>query len=168
MVHAYLLFRGQDIKDLHVHEKMTSDVPPPTDTTTAEVASNNPPPPTNATTQTSSTPAATMVVQGESKSSDAKITEDSKLVVSDNLEEADKTKGATVKKDAPPKTTRNSAGTSDSGKKSGGVNKEPKKVHSTNGGVDRKNQNMVGSGASLLNRKARGAKGSQGACSQNH
>lgn len=141
---------------------MTSDVPPPTDTTTAEVASNNPPPPTTATTQTSSTRASSKTVKSESKSSDAKITEDSNQVVSDNLE-AEKTKSAPIKKDALPKTARNSAGTSDSSKKSGGANKEPKKVHSTNGGVDRKNQNMVGSGASLLNRKARGAKGNQGA-----
>jgi hypothetical protein len=148
MVHAYLLFRGQDIKDLHVHEKTTIDVPPATATTaattTAKVGSN-PPPPTN-DTQTLST--------RESKSSDTRITEDIKQVVPDELE-VDKTKGATDKRDAPSKATNNNSG----------ANKEPKKASSTNGGAARKNQIMVGSGASLLNRKARGGKRNQGACS---
>ena len=129
---------------MHVHEKTTSDVPPATATTTATTTAevgSNPPPPTN-DTQTLST-------RG-SKSSDSRITEDSKQVVTDKLE-ADRTKGAPDKRDAPSKAANNNSG----------ANMEPK-ASSTNGGAARKNQNMVGSGASLLNRKARGAKGNQG------
>jgi hypothetical protein len=156
VVHAYLLFRGQDIKDLHVHEKAatTSDVVPPpaaapapaTTTTRANVTSNTPAPAT--TTQTSSNRAAAAAQPAD---------KESKQVV------PDKSISAPDNKDAPSKATRNSAGTSNNN--SGNNNKEqPKKTTSSanNGGAGRKNQNMVGTGASLLNRKARGAKGNQG------
>lgn len=164
VVHAYLLFRGQDIKDLHVHEKATNDVGPPAKTTTtaAEVASSNPPTTTTTTTQPASTRAAAIATaQGGSKPTDNKQT-----VVSDKLN-GDNTRGAPDKKDAPSKATRNSASTNaGNSSNNSGANKEPRKTSSStsNAGTARKNQNMVGTGASLLNRKARGAKGSQGVC----
>jgi protein LSM14 len=161
VVHAYLLFRGQDIKDLHVHEKTTTTsdaVPPPataaapapaTTTTPANVASNTPAAPAP-TTQTSSTRAAAAAQPAD---------KENKQVV------PDKTKSAPDNKDVPSKATRNTAAASNNN--SGNNNKEqPKKTTSSanNGGTGRKNQNMVGTGASLLNRKARGAKGNQGEC----
>ena len=149
---------------MHVHEKATNDVGPPAKTTTtaAEVASSHPPTTTTSTTQPASTRAAAIATaQGGSKPTDNKQT-----VVSDKLN-GDNTRGAPDKKDAPSKATKNSASTSaGNSSNNSGANKEPRKTSSSanNAGTARKNQNMVGTGASLLNRKARGAKGSQGVC----
>jgi len=54
-VHAYLLFRGQDIKDLHVHEKTIDVTPKPVE---AVAVAHPPAPPTAAATVTPP-PAAT-------------------------------------------------------------------------------------------------------------
>lgn len=143
IVHAYLLFRGQDIKDLHVHEK-TIEAPP-----AAAVASNIEPEPTPPPPQTS-----TFV--GETKPAENRITEENKEAVPDKRE------GGVLehqyKKDEPK--DRKVGGASIT---SGNVKEQKQKQEtSANGGTVRKNQNMVGTGASLLSRKARGAKGKQG------
>ena len=92
-VHAYLLFRGQDIKDLHVHEKQG-------DTTAADTA-----------------PAE----EGEEAAP-----------------------AAETKKETSAKAKTES---------------KENKTNTKKGGNQKKS--MVGSGASLLNKKARGAKGDQ-------
>jgi len=105
-VHAYLLFRGQDIKDLHVHEKQSSAVS--ADTAPAKEAA---------------APPAVETKKEESKfeSKDVK-----------------KETSATAKTES-----------------------KENKPNAKKGGNPNQNKSMVGSGASLLNKKARGAKGDQ-------
>ncbi len=106
-VHTYLLFRGQDIKDLHVHEKQA--------TPAAETA-----PVTPVKEEVAAAPA----------------------VETPKKEEISEPKEA--KKEAPVRAKTESKENKPNAKKGGNQKK-----------------NMVGSGASLLNRKARGAKGDQ-------
>jgi len=98
-VHTYLLFRGQDIKDLHVHEKQG----------TPAVAADT-------------TPAK---------------------------EEAETKKEESISEPETKKETSAKAKTES----------KENKPNAKKGGNQKKN--MVGSGASLLNKKARGAKGDQ-------
>ena len=107
-VHTYLLFRGQDIKDLHVHEKQ--EAPAPVATTTEPVTEEV---------------AAAPVVETKQEEN---ISEPAAEV-----EEETTTKAKSESKENKPNT------------KKGGNHKK----------------NMVGSGASLLNKKARGGKGDQ-------
>lgn len=102
-VHTYLLFRGQDIKDLHVHEKQ-------------------------------STPAAT--------AGSAPAKEEAVPAVETKKEEISEPKE--TKKD----TTSAKAKTE---------SKENKPIAKKSGNQ----KNMVGSGASLLNKKTRGGKGEE-------
>ena len=100
-IHAYLLFRGQDIKDLHVHEKQAT--------------------------------AAAAPVQKEEEAPAAPVVEPGKEEIESEPKETNKeTSPKTESKENKPNT------------KKGGNQK-----------------NMVGSGASLLNKKARGAKGDE-------
>lgn len=143
VVHAYLVFRGQDIKDLHVHEKAKTE-----ETVTSPAA---------ATEGATAAPSA---------SNEAKSTEGKKPADGAGEEK----KGAAPEKQPPKKQQQQGNG---GGKKAqtksapakgaaaSGDSKENKPAQKKGGGG--KNQNMVGSGASLLNRKARGAKG-EGSC----
>jgi hypothetical protein len=110
-VHAYLLFRGQDIKDLHVHEKQSAAV-------TADTA-----PVTPVKEEEAVAPAAPAV---ETKNEESKI------------------EPKETKKETSAKAKTDSKENKPNAKKGGNQNKT-----------------MVGSGASLLNKKARGAKGDQ-------
>lgn len=104
-VHTYLLFRGQDIKDLHVHEKQT----------TPAVAADTAP----------------------AKEEAAPVVEAKK---EDSISEQPKE----TKKDTSAKAKTESKENKPIAKKSGNQKK-----------------NMVGSGASLLNKKTRGGKGEE-------
>ncbi len=113
-VHTYLLFRGQDIKDLHVHEKQAPPAVAAADTAPVtpvkeEVAAAAPP----------------AVLETPKKEE----------IISEPRE---------IKKEPPARAKTESKENKPNSKKSGNQKK-----------------NMVGSGASLLNRKARGAKGDQ-------
>jgi len=104
-VHTYLLFRGQDIKDLHVHEKQG---------TPAAAADTTP-------AKEEAPPAAAVETKKEESISEPETKKETS------------TKAKTESKENKPNA------------KKGGNQKK----------------NMVGSGASLLNKKARGAKGDQ-------
>lgn len=118
-VHPYLLFRGCDIKDLHVHENTVNEAPP---SDPAIISAGQPP-------EVSKTPTSAPVVENvnKSKEENAAGTMTSK---SATTEASSKQESVSIQKDA----TKH--------KKSTRQNK-PKQ--------------MVGSGASLLNRKTRGA-----------
>ena len=160
VVHAYLLFRGQDIKDLHVHENQpakeeaTQAVASPTE------ESNKQPAPAPAATKA----AASKPVEKEQKAEEKKKVAEKpapKKKQADNKQSKQTTAPAPAKKvDYASKVKDGAQHTNDSKE-----NKPQKKQQggSTNkGGGNTKNQSMVGTGASLLNRKARGAKGDQG------
>eukprot|EP00559_Dactyliosolen_fragilissimus_P003326 CAMPEP_0184855898 /NCGR_PEP_ID=MMETSP0580-20130426/1073_1 /TAXON_ID=1118495 /ORGANISM="Dactyliosolen fragilissimus" /LENGTH=409 /DNA_ID=CAMNT_0027350593 /DNA_START=35 /DNA_END=1264 /DNA_ORIENTATION=+ len=172
-VHPYLLFRGCDIKDLHVHESATSNsAAPTTDSATQsktappdegdkEVASNDAP---------KSEAEEAPVKGGKSKSEPKKKKPQSKTTESKrdnninnksiqgndieiNLTTSDKEEtkpaDATVKNENKKFTdTSNDAKKETREKNSSSSSRRPRK------NVPRK---MVGSGESLLNRKARGA-----------
>lgn len=114
-VHTYLLFRGQDIKDLHVHEKQA----------TPAVAADTAPVTPVKEEVAPAVAAAPAVVETPKK-------EES---ISEPKE---------IKKETPVRAKTES---------------KENKPNSKKGSNQKKN--MVGSGASLLNRKARGAKGDQ-------
>ena len=125
-VHPYLLFRGCDIKDLHVHESMpaTTTTTPPTDP--AILSTSAPPEVTPTNNNNHETPP-----KATKRSNDNKPTKSSP--VADKLPPKMKTKDTTTT------TTTNNTTTTRKGRK------------------PRPPQQMIGSGASLLNRKARGA-----------
>ena len=131
VVHSYLLFRGQDIKDLHVHESPseTSDDAPTGPPVATEQATNE-----SLTNVPAENPTVAVQRAGEQAESIAQ------------QRNKGGEKPAADKKDAPRprevETKENSKPT------------QPKK-----GSGNRKSQNMVGTGASLLNKKARGVKG---------
>ncbi len=110
-VHTYLLFRGQDIKDLHVHENQAT--------------------PTAAADTAPVTPVKEEVAAAAAPAVETPPKEE----ISEPKE---------VKKEAPVRAKTESKENKPNAKKGGNQKK-----------------NMVGSGASLLNRKARGAKGDQ-------
>lgn len=120
-VHPYLLFRGCDIKDLHVHEQATAG----SDATKTE-------------SKSSSSAEAEQPTKGTDKTSnDAAAVGDLPS--------------------PPPVPAKTSAA---EGKKDGEANGIPKKERSSaprRSNTTRRNTAAVGTGASLLNRKARGA-----------
>lgn len=131
-VHPYLLFRGCDIKDLHVHESAPeSETSPPKDP--AIVSSSAPPEVTK---------------QQESETTADTTTNKEKVDAKRN--NGDK-KGYSEKSN-PPSSKNNVKQTT-----------QPPKNKSRDSNTNRKtrknksSQQMIGSGASLLNRKARGA-----------
>jgi hypothetical protein len=166
-VHAYLLFRGQDIKDLHVHEMLPGVVlppapagaaavtPPPAAPTAARVDAKPVPPP-------SQTPASAL---------------DSKPTHTENKVE-EKKPTATEKRPARSQKQKQQQQQQQQGENTQSKHEQPeatgvgeskeakpatsKTTSSASAGANRKNQNMVGTGASLLNRNLRGAKGDKG------
>jgi protein LSM14 len=172
-VHAYLLFRGQDIKDLHVHEK-TNDVAP----TPVEAAAVTPPPaaPTAARGDAKPIPPPS---QAPPRALDSKPTQ---------IDHKTKEKRATATERRPARsqkqqqqqqqqqqgentkralTSKNENDTKQPEGTGVGESKEAKPASSkvafpASTGANRNSQNMVGTGASLLNRNLRGAKGDKG------
>mmetsp|Transcript_16324 Transcript_16324/g.37760 ORF Transcript_16324/g.37760 Transcript_16324/m.37760 type:complete len:362 (+) Transcript_16324:59-1144(+) len=134
VVHSYLLFRGQDIKDLHVHENLneTSDDAPTDPPVAAQQATDE-----SLTNVPAENPTETPVgVQ--------RAGEQAESIAQQRNKGGEKL--ATDKKDAPrPREVE---------AKENSKPTQPKK-----GSSNRKSQNMVGTGASLLNKKARGVKG---------
>eukprot|EP00560_Eucampia_antarctica_P006727 CAMPEP_0197826370 /NCGR_PEP_ID=MMETSP1437-20131217/3338_1 /TAXON_ID=49252 ORGANISM="Eucampia antarctica, Strain CCMP1452" /NCGR_SAMPLE_ID=MMETSP1437 /ASSEMBLY_ACC=CAM_ASM_001096 /LENGTH=392 /DNA_ID=CAMNT_0043426781 /DNA_START=88 /DNA_END=1267 /DNA_ORIENTATION=+ len=136
-VHPYLLFRGCDIKDLHVHESASTPEIPTTDT----------PPPTDPAILSTSAPPEVTKQRGSGKNADPinKEREDAKKSnKDDNITNPEKTipsssKNAVKPPSQPPRIKSRDPST----------NKKGRKIKST--------QKMIGTGASLLNRKARGA-----------
>lgn len=114
-VHPYLLFRGCDIKDLHVHESSTGADKPPSDP--AIVSSDKPP------------------------------------EFEDHSE-----RGNRKQKDNKPTqfTKQDSDVESKEGAEAAHARSKPKPLRRTNNTNQSKPKQMVGNGASLLNRKARG------------
>lgn len=119
VVHAYLLFRGQDIKDLHVHEKAdTAAEDRPTDNE-AEVKREK-----------NDAPQEEQAVSGK---------------------EADSAhKPAVVEVDKQPAT------------------QQKQRKNATSNVYHKQRKNMVGTGASLLNKNMRGGKGDTGKIHNHH
>lgn len=175
IVHPYLLFKGQDIKDLHVHEKTAAvthiptppapaaTVTPPVAPTTVHGDAKPVHPPSHA-------PAPALVKadskheQNESNAGGKKEAAAEKRPVRSQKQQqqSEKTKGAPISKkesDSPRAMQPEVTGITES---KDNKPAPPKTASSASGGANRKNQNMVGTGASLLNRKARGAKEDKG------
>eukprot|EP00534_Pseudo-nitzschia_fraudulenta_P004418 CAMPEP_0201135440 /NCGR_PEP_ID=MMETSP0850-20130426/54315_1 /ASSEMBLY_ACC=CAM_ASM_000622 /TAXON_ID=183588 /ORGANISM="Pseudo-nitzschia fraudulenta, Strain WWA7" /LENGTH=386 /DNA_ID=CAMNT_0047406603 /DNA_START=39 /DNA_END=1200 /DNA_ORIENTATION=+ len=131
-VHAYLLFRGCDIKDLHVHEQQHDPAASPT-----AVTEKGSPPAVASTPEVVATPETT--------------------------EKPEKTKDAKDDNDLPPPPTVPVTSTAPVTKKENQSNGNAKKERATSNSNSqrrsnpRRNTPAVGTGASLLNRKARGA-----------
>ena len=144
-VHPYLLFRGCDIKDLHVHESASQK--PPTDPAimSAEAPSPSPPPQpqqpaaaaamTAAATPAAAKPAATKVVNdGGAKGGGAKN---------------DGSTAAAAATAKGPKQTGGGKGNNNQGNNNNNKRQQQRKPNPAN---------QIGTGASLLNRKVRGTK----------
>ena len=166
VVHAYLLFRGQDIKDLHVHENQ-----PAKEEATQPAQAAEATPTEESNKQPAPAPAATKAVASKPVEKEQKAEEKKKVAekpAAPKKKQADKqTKPQTTAPSAPPKKVDYASKVKDGAQHTNDSkeNKPQKKQQggSTNkGGGNTKNQSMVGTGASLLNRKARGAKGDQG------
>ena len=166
VVHAYLLFRGQDIKDLHVHENQ-----PAKEEATQPQAAAEATPTEESNKQPAPAPAATKAAAAPKPVEKEKKAEEKKKVAekpAPKKKQADKqTKPQTTAPSAPAKKVDYASKVKDGAQHTNDSkeNKPQKKQQggSTNkGGGNNKNQSMVGTGASLLNRKARGAKGDQG------
>jgi protein LSM14 len=133
-IHAYLLFRGCDIKDLHVHEQKQDAVP-----------SQGP------TTESESQPAVAPARKTTSAQQTAEKTDEN-----ENAKEKDLPKPPTVSDTSTASSTKKENQSSGSSKKD-----RPAAVANSNNSQrrsnPRRNAAAVGTGASLLNRKARGA-----------
>ena len=132
-IHAYLLFRGCDIKDLHVHEQEQ-------ETTASQAAVKEP------ESQSIAAPASKTTPTPQTTKKTEKV-EDEK------------------QKDLPPPpfVPDTSKTTTTKENESNGISKKERPASASNNGNSqrrsnpRKNTAAVGTGASLLNRKARGA-----------
>ena len=131
IVHAYLLFRGQDIKDLHVHEKANEekavDEAPKDDAVAAKPKEEKKEP----------APAAPAAKSAERKEK-ADKSKAEKPIAPSSYAGAAKSNAKPAEASAKESTQAQKKGTAPTPKR--------KEI-------------MVGTGASLLNRKARGAKG---------
>ena len=158
VVHNYLLFRGQDIKDLHVHENQPAK----------EEEATQP----KAAAEATPTEESKQPVESKPVEKGKKVEEKKKVAekpAAPKKKQADKQTKPQTTAPAPPakkvdyasKVKDGAQHTNDS--KENKPQKKQQQGGATNkGGGNNKNQSMVGTGASLLNRKARGAKGDQG------
>ncbi|KAL3805072.1 hypothetical protein HJC23_003300 [Cyclotella cryptica] len=154
VVHAYLLFRGQDIKDLHVHE------------TTVEEEAATPKEKDDAAgreTAPSAEKAERSEEKGEAvpsppKARGAQVKEEKTASKKPVEKKGDASRNnAAGAKSTPGGTTSNSTSDAKAEGSQGHRPAQPKKNV-----PKRKNGNMVGTGASLLNKNLRGGKGDQG------
>ena len=125
VVHAYLVFRGQDIKDLHVHEETNGG---------AATAAAADPSPKSTTTA-------------------------SDLVAAEKQEEVRQSESAAHNTSRGGGTSR--AATS-GGKATSGSTGQTKSMQQQKSTEPKLRKNMVGTGASLLNKNMRGGKGEKG------
>jgi protein LSM14 len=147
VVHAYLLFRGQDIKDLHVHEKADDDVA--TDDDPAGAPTSPPP------AQRSEEKAEVDRAPSPRKAQGAQDKEDK----AGQVKPADKKSEAASKHNtAGAKSTQGGTTSNHADAKAEG----PRPAQPKKNVPKRKSGNMVGTGASLLNKNLRGGKGDQG------
>mmetsp|Transcript_1689 Transcript_1689/g.3949 ORF Transcript_1689/g.3949 Transcript_1689/m.3949 type:complete len:283 (-) Transcript_1689:530-1378(-) len=166
IVHAYLLFRGQDIKDLHVHEK-ASEASSPAASASGANAEAAAPSGEDASSKgndeenASEPPAEKRDVESTGRKNQAptSTTATSRGNNARNKEEARSQKSEKSEGKANAVANEGGAGGNKSDGKGGDVSNKPAQKKGT--GQRRKNGNMVGTGASLLNRKARGVKGDQ-------
>ena len=144
IMHEFLMFRGQDIKDLHVHENQTTKEEEEVEAPKKEEKKQPAPAPPQAVAKA---PAAKPSVK---KAPEKKAPPQKKQ------------QPPPQKKPEAPKIVNYASKVKDGAQlQQGQENNKPQKKTSQ-GGNKGKSQNMVGTGASLMNRKVRGAKGDQG------
>ncbi len=163
IVHAYLLFRGQDIKDLHVHEKASEAPTPDADAAAAAAPSGEDAPPKGNEDEDSSEAAAEkrdVESTGRKDPPPKSTAAASRGNNARNKDDARQQKSEKSEGKAKVATNESGAGGDKADGKGGDGSNKPAQKKGT--GQRRKNGNMVGTGASLLNRKARGVKGDQG------
>mmetsp|Transcript_37171 Transcript_37171/g.52516 ORF Transcript_37171/g.52516 Transcript_37171/m.52516 type:complete len:381 (+) Transcript_37171:45-1187(+) len=176
-IHPYLVFRGSDIKDLHVHEKGAEEAPPPppppppgTVTPAAQpkpspaaadaVATDPPPAPktqetttgTTATKKTVSPPPGTIPNPPTAKPDPPAPPKPSKNVTSPP-QPASVEPGPTSTTGPPSKEPPAMSNGSNATAATNGAPRQSRPKHNRG---PRKPQHQVGTGASLLNRKERG------------
>ena len=141
------MFRGQDIKDLHVHENQTTKDEEEVVEAPKKVEEKKPAPaPPQAAAKA---PAAKPAVK---KAPEKKVPPQKK-----------QQQPPPQKKPEAPKVVNYASKVKDGAQlQQGQENTKPQKKTSQQQGNKGKSQNMVGTGASLMNRKVRGAKGDQG------
>jgi protein LSM14 len=143
-IHAYLLFRGCDIKDLHVHEQKAETSQPDASATAAPPApATTTPAPPSATDKPEPTAAEAAAEKKATASTPSSKSEDG--TPRDGGSDGTGSNTATMNKKSDDNRNTNNP------RKEGGV-VGGRGGRGRGGGRSR----MVGSGASLLNRKARG------------
>ena len=163
-VHPYLLFRGCDIKDLHVHEQQTETA----DAASALAKKDAKADPGAAPEKKSETAAAETKSETATSTRTAKDATPQKAKTTDkNTDAADPTSTKTNNDLPPPPVVRKATvPTARKESQSNGNERKDRTVSSNNNGngnSQRRSNNTrrkaaaVGTGASLLNRKARGA-----------
>jgi len=137
-VHPYLLFRGCDIKDLHVHEKKEAQ-PVGTPSDPAIVSTEVPPD-----------------LQAKQQQQQQQQASSSKDVSSSNSKPS-----RSISRDKKAGNDGPNSSTSSSSMKQNGSMTQQRQTNGKNGYFrrPRKHDTQIGTGASLLNRKARGAVG---------
>ena len=165
VVHAYLLFRGQDIKDLHVHEGAKE-----ADATPAAAAEENQQPaapapapqPAQPKVESTQPSAATAAVEKKKKPEKPPAAPPQKKKQAENKPKPAQTAPAP----SQPKVVNYASKVKEGAQQQPSDSKEnkpqKKQPQAANKGGGNKNQNLVGTGASLMNKKVRGAKGDQG------
>jgi len=148
-MHEFLMFRGQDIKDLHVHENQTTkDEEEVVEAPAKKVEEKKQPAP--------APPQA--VAKAPAAKPDVKKAPEKKAPPQKKQQQP-----PPQKKPETPKVVNYASKVKDGAQlQQGQENNKPQKKTAQQSGNKGKSQNMVGTGASLMNRKVRGAKGDQG------
>ncbi|MGK3733657.1 MAG: protein LSM14 [Bacillariaceae sp.] len=137
-IHAYLLFRGCDIKDLHVHEQQQDSSDASQETSKSEKQPVDPVPTTSSTEKTSKRDMTNKKIHNPSA-----------------VPAKSSTSAPATKKESQPagnsKKERTVSGNSTTTNSNNNNNNSQRRSATT-----RRNPAAVGTGASLLNRKARG------------
>ncbi len=161
-VHPYLLFRGCDIKDLHVHEQVTTTEEPPEAKTVETKADANAVDKENSESADSTEDVAAVkadVSKVTTEETDERPSSSSAAGNEEATTPSTATETATdTQKGEATEDDKKKAPTASKGEGNANHNK-PKSSNSNRRNRNKRNNNpkqMVGSGASLLNRKARG------------
>lgn len=141
------MFRGQDIKDLHVHEDQT--------TKDEEEVVKAPKKKVEEKKQPAPAPPQAVAKAPAAKPSVKKAPEK-------KAPPQKKQQPPPQKKPEAPKIVNYASKVKDGAQLQQGQENKPQKKTTQQQGNKGKSQNMVGTGASLMNRKVRGAKGDQG------